>query len=196
MKYTRDWNHSFIKNIKQLKLSNLNLCLEIGCFEGKTTNYIVDNILSHDGKIVCIDPLENTYLVDNLNAKDELSNKYWNCFNQQYNRFIENTKHNFEKIELYRELSSSALTKLTLEYKNKFDFIYVDGDHREQGVYLDGLLSLELCKTGGIILFDDYLWKDCHDIEETKKGIDRFLTDCQNNIQILISNYQIAVEKL
>jgi predicted O-methyltransferase YrrM len=196
MKYTRNWTDCFINNTKKLKLANLSLCLEIGCFEGKTTNYIVDNMLSDSGEIICVDPLEDTYLVDNLNADDELNNKHWNCFHNQYDRFIENTKLNFKKIKLHRELSSVALPKLALEYKNKFDFVYVDGDHREGGVYSDGLMSLELCKTGGIILFDDYLWKDCIGIQTAKKGIDRLLSENTYNIQIVISNYQLAIKKI
>ena len=197
MKYTHNWNGAFINNVKQLKLNNLDLCLEIGCFEGLTTNYIIDNMISNSGKIICVDPLEDKYLVDNLTPIDEINNsKHWSYFYQQYDRFIENTKLNFKKIELYRELSSTALPKLNFEYKNKLDFIYVDGDHREQGVYLDGLMAFDLCKTGGIILFDDYLWADCDNIQVTKKGIDRFLTEYQNNIQVMFVNYQVGIKKL
>lgn len=197
MEYTHNWNQAFVTNVKKLNLMSLNLCLEIGVFEGKTTNYIIDNMLTDIGKLICVDPLQNSYLIENLTPNDELNNiKYRNCFKQQYDRFIKNTEPNFKKIELYRELSSTALPKLALKYKNQLDFIYVDGDHREQGVYLDGLMALELTKPGGIILFDDYLWEDCSGIQTAKKGIDRFLNNHQNNIQILISNYQLAIKKL
>ena len=196
MKYTHLWNGAFVSNIQHLSLNNKALCLEIGCFEGLTTNYIVDNMLSMSGKLVCVDPLEDTYLVDDLTTTDILNNKNeWGYFQQQYERFIDNTKHNSEKIDLYRERSSTALPRLLHKYKEAFDFIYVDGDHREHGVYLDGTLSFDLCKQGGIILFDDYLWADCHGEQVTKKGIDRFLTEYEDRIQIVINNYQLAIIK-
>ena len=42
-KYTKKWNAAFIQSTNQI--NEKNLCLEIGCFEGLTSNYIVDNIL-------------------------------------------------------------------------------------------------------------------------------------------------------
>jgi hypothetical protein len=64
MTYTREWNHEFVKNTKSINLNNQNLCLEIGSFEGLTSNYIVDNILSANGKLICVDPLTDNYLVE------------------------------------------------------------------------------------------------------------------------------------
>ena len=63
-----NWNSHFKKNTKNI--SNCNLCLEIGAFEGLTSNYIVDNLLSKEGKLICLDLLENQYLVDMFSSLD------------------------------------------------------------------------------------------------------------------------------
>ena len=47
MEYTYDWNNEFKKNTSGI--NNLSLCLEIGCFEGLTSNYIIDNMLNENG---------------------------------------------------------------------------------------------------------------------------------------------------
>ena len=51
--------------------------------------------------------------------------------------------------------SQNELKKLN---KNYYDFIYIDGDHTNEGVFIDSVLSFPLLKNGGIIIFDDYLW--------------------------------------
>jgi|688.fasta_scaffold544033_2 predicted O-methyltransferase YrrM len=198
MSYTRNWNQEFVNNTNQIKLKNQKLCLEIGSFEGLTSNYIVDNILSDDGKLICIDPLTDTYLVENLSENDiEHNNNGWKYFNGQYDRFIENTKNNLEskKIELYRELSSEALPKLKEKYKDKFDFIYIDGDHRDFAVYFDAVNSFEICKPNGYILFDDYLWEDYSNHKITKDGIDRFINEYSDKLDVVINAYQVMIRK-
>jgi hypothetical protein len=67
--YTEKWNGGFIKNTN-IFVKNIDLCLEIGCFEGMTSNYIVDNILTENGKLICVDPLTDIYLNDNLRDVD------------------------------------------------------------------------------------------------------------------------------
>ena len=49
----------------------------------------------------------------------------------------------------------SRLRKLPLD---SFDVVYVDGSHTADDVLADAILSWGLLKTGGIVIFDDYLW--------------------------------------
>jgi len=77
-------------------------------------------------------------------------------------------------IKLARELSSmqidvqvlacrsdDALTRLIADgYRDKFDFIYIDGSHQAPDVLADAVLSSVLIRKGGIIVFDDYFWRD------------------------------------
>jgi FkbM family methyltransferase len=175
--FTQDWNGEFKKNTVGIKAD---FALEVGCFEGLTTNYICENLLNSGGRIVCIDPLTDEYLPGHEDNA---------MFVGQYERFTRNTcKY---PVELIREKSIDAYPKIK-DYR--FDFIYIDGDHTENAtenaVFLDALNCFTLCKVGGYILFDDYEWR-----EETKRGIDRFLSVYQHKIEVVIKGYQVLVLK-
>jgi len=188
--YTKNWNQEFVKNTENIR--NMNFCLEIGCFEGLTSNYIVDKMLSKDGKLICIDPLTDVYLNDNLSIEDENKNKTeFFYFKNQYDRFINNTQEslNSKKIELIRDLSINVFEELIKKYEEKFDFIYIDGDHRPEQVYIDAVNSFQICKSNGFILFDDYLWG------KTGVGINKFMKEYEGKYILLIKNYQVLIKK-
>lgn len=195
--YTKDWNHWFILNTRGI--NNLDLCLEIGCFEGATSNYIVENLLSPSGKLVCVDPLKDSYLVEDLDEEDERSNsEEFHFFKDQKSRFFENTQdlRNSGKIILHEKSSFLFYEDSSSEYLNSFDFIYIDGDHRPDSVYKDGIKCFDLCKEGGLILFDDYEWRSDVERKSTKSGIDRFLEEYNGRYREIKKNYQILIEKI
>jgi hypothetical protein len=199
MAYTRDWNNEFVNTAKKLNLNNLDLCLEIGCFEGLTSNFIVKNILSEKGQLICVDPLTDQYLNIDLREIDiKLNQSDWLYFKNQYERFIENTKDSIElnKIKLYRNISTDIFPELIKEYENKFDLIYVDGDHRATYVYLDAINSFKLCKSGGIIIFDDYTYGDFLGDEKTSIGVDKFLNEYSGKYTTESSGYQYIIKKI
>lgn len=176
--FTQDWNNEFKKNTKGLKFD---FALEIGCFEGLTTNYICDNLLSKEGRIICVDPLPDDHNTLPFGEDNKI-------FEGQFTRFCRNTDG--RPVELVRKPSRLALTDS--DFKNyRFDFIYVDGDHRDEAVYKDGVLSFRVLKVGGLMLFDDYEWRS-----ETKNGIDRFLRDYDPYLEVVVRGYQIMIKKL
>lgn len=190
--YTQNWVGNFINNTKFLE-NKISLCLEIGCFEGLTSNYIVENLLIESGKLICVDPLTDVYYNDDLTDEIiDLNKNQFSCFSNQYERFINNTKEHIDsnKIELIRELSKNVFTKLIKKYKNKFDLIYIDGDHRLESVYLDGFNSFELCSLNGYILFDDYEWDECG------MGIDKFLHEFNGKYHLLYKKEQVLIQKI
>lgn len=172
--FTQDWNREFKENTKGLE--RITFALEIGCFEGLTTNYICDNLLKPEGRIVCIDPLTDEYLPGHEDNA---------LFVGQYNRFIRNTKD--KPVELIRKKSEDAYEDIK-DYL--FDFIYIDGDHREKAVYNDGCFCFEHLRSGGHLLFDDYQWRN-----ETKRGIDRFLKDHEGRFELVVKGYQVMIKK-
>lgn len=173
--FTQDWNNEFKKNTKGIKCD---FALEIGAFEGLTSRYICDNLLRPNSRMICIDPLTDEYLPGHEDN---------NLFVGQYDRFIRNTKG--YPIELLRMTSDEAFAnEVFLHYR--FDFIYIDGDHREKSVYKDGVNAFLVCKVGGHILFDDYEWR-----EETKNGIDRFLNEYKGLYELVIKDYQVMIRK-
>ena len=198
--YTHDWSNGFIHNTRFLTESKIGLCLEIGCFEGRVSNYIADNLLSENGKLICLDPLTDQYLNGDLSESEkDINAKEWSYFNNQYDRFINNvSEHLGNKIEHVRNLSEAAFPELIKEYEGKFDLIYIDGDHRAQPVYIDAINSFRLCKSGGHILFDDYLWTlgNGNPDDEPKKGIDMFLDEYRGKYEIVEMGYQVMIKKI
>jgi FkbM family methyltransferase len=172
--YTQLWNNEFKKNTANFH-KKFEMVLEIGCFEGLTTNYICDNLLKDGGRMICIDPLTDEYLPGHEDNA---------MFVGQYDRFMRNTEG--QPVELIRKKSSEVLP-LIRDYR--FGLIFVDGDHSEQAVYNDGVMAIQVCRLNGYILFDDYGWR-----EETKAGIDRFLKEFAPWIKVITKEYQVLVK--
>ena len=94
------------------------------------------------------------------------------------------------KIIIKKGLSKEILLELHSEY----DFIYIDGDHSEAAVWVDAILSFNILKINGIIIFDDYEWNT--DDKSPKKAIDRFIQEYNSKIKILFINGQVGVQKI
>jgi predicted O-methyltransferase YrrM len=190
LSYTQYWNNEFIQNTKFIKRNSLEIVLEIGCFEGLTSNYIADNLLSKRGRLYCADPLEDRYLVENLDEHATFLNNSIDYMNGQYDRFIENTSQQ-TKIRLIRSKSDEAWAQLT---GWQFDLIYIDGDHRPEQVYKDAVNALNHVKHHGFILFDDYLWKT--ENFAVRDGVDRFFKDHYRRIEELFCNSQLMIRRI
>jgi len=182
--FTEDWNYEFRKNTLGMKC---NFALEIGCFEGLTTCYICDFMLNPGGRVICIDPLEEKYLTEDLDEEAETMNKDFTMFKGQYDRFIRNTKN--KPVELKRDTSITVFNGPGFN-EFRFDFIYIDGDHREKQIFKDACNSWEVLKEGGHILFDDYGWRD-----ETKRGINKFLKRYGGLLTVKVKDYQVLIMK-
>jgi predicted O-methyltransferase YrrM len=57
-------------------------------------------------------------------------------------------------IEFYEELSALCLPRL-IEQKRSFDFVFIDGDHRYDGLFVDLVLVDKLLVPGGVVAVDD-----------------------------------------
>jgi len=61
-------------------------------------------------------------------------------------------------IEFHEALSEIALPKM-VEAQRLFDFVFIDGNHQFDGVFLDLVYANRLLKPGGVMAFDDS-WSD------------------------------------
>lgn len=77
-----------------------------------------------------------------------------------------------------------------------YDILYIDGSHLASDVLQDAVISWGLVKLGGIIIFDDYdfIFAD-NPAENTKVGIDTFITTYSQKINLIHQGYQVIVEK-
>ena len=166
--------------------------LEIGSCEGQSTLWFITEILTHPtSSITCIDPhTEQGDWYNNPNNEHRLQTE-----KTTYELFKSNIldKHE-DKVVYYRAKSYDILPSLT----DKFDVIYVDGNHTFPSVYWDGRYSISLLKTGGIIMFDDYWENDNNEMyravcELKKEGTITNAT-VHNNEAVLIMSLSSSAE--
>lgn len=190
--FTKKWfesnniKNSFDKLKNHIDInSNLTL-IEIGCFEGLSTCYFLNNfLLNKNSKIYCIDTFKGSI----EHSKEEKDNLY--------KRFVNNIKinNNQNKVIIKRGNSFDKLCELNIE-NIKADIIYIDGSHIACDVLADAVLSWKCCKIGGYIIFDDYLWGD-KVLNMPKIAIDSFVNIYNDKISLVRgwTSYQFIIRK-
>ena len=158
--------------------------LEIGSFEGMSTIWMLENILTEEkSQIFCIDAWAE-----------------WT--GDAFVRFVSNISKTGlkDKVHIVKGDSSEELRMFPNKY---FDFIYVDGNHDEKAVIKDAIGSFRILKKGGIIAFDDYLLGIRYPNSpgskamngSTKRAIDYFLDVFQDEIEVIYKDYQVWIKK-
>jgi len=193
--FTADWFSNGLINFEYVKQQMGTLpqsILEIGCHEGRSTCWMLENFLANNGTITCIDPFANDPLSAFRNDRPP------------ENRIIEqifchNTglaKSADQTIRLMPTLSFYALADLIVEGQ-QFDFVYVDGSHSADAVLADAVMAFGLLKNNGYMIFDDYLWKEAADsLDRPKMSIDAFVNMFQKHIEVKMINYQYVIQKV
>ena len=183
--------------------------LEIGSFEGRSTLWLLENILTApDSRIDCIDLFEHSRIYGDYPA-----------------RFRANTQPWCERIRILSGPSFEMLKQVDGPY----DIVYIDGWHSAFGALADGVMAWPLLKVGGVMIFDDYLWiplkygpirrpnrfmrllakaRGKHwrrvsaeaaisriPTETPKLGIDGLLRTLEGHYQLLGDDYQLAIRK-
>jgi hypothetical protein len=83
-------------------------------------------------------------------------------------------------------------------HRGSFDFIYVDGSHQAADVLTDLVFAFDLCRKGGVILCDDYLWGlEQNPLLAPKIAIDAFVNCYATKVAPLIGVpiYQLGSAK-
>lgn len=105
------------------------------------------------------------------------------------NNFDINTKNiNIKKFKMF----SSDFFK---NYQFFFDIIYVDGSHKADDVFFDGVNSFKSLKKGGIIFFDDFIGGIINK-SSPMFGIKKFLNIYNHSLEIVFINEQIGFKKI
>ncbi len=186
--FTQDWfspNIPYWENILKKNFGgrpNLNF-LEIGSFEGRSTCWTFENVLTHEtSRLTCIDPFTGSVEHVNLDLSDLRS------------RFDNNTQEWADKLRIIQKTSIAALPEL-LASGEKFDSIYVDGSHRASDVLFDAVNCFELLKVGGVMIFDDYLGGKLVTDDDVKPAVDAFIFAYQSKVNVFNVAYQLWLQK-
>lgn len=200
-KANEDW---FSHNIPALNaiLNNFKpqRILEIGSYQGRSTCHFIEHSIQQHGsmEMYCVDTWQGG--VEHIGRHDMSEAEM--MFN--HNMDLAATRHPKAKIHKIKGLSHDMLIKLLAEGKQGyFDFVYVDGSHEAPDVLLDALLAHKLCRVGGIIAFDDYLWSPKPNTEQdhyllVKPAVDHYVNTFQRKVHVLqmLPLFQLYVQKL
>lgn len=79
-----------------------------------------------------------------------------------------------------------------------FDLVYVDGSHRALDVLVDAALSWPLVRPGGVVVFDDYLWRMLGDdpLDRPGPAIDAFVALVSGHADLVARDRQVVLRKL
>jgi len=167
--------------------------VEIGCYEGRATLWILKNLLQHaDSRIHCIDTFTGG------NDKSPYQTR------GLFERFTDNIRESGDeaKVIVHQDLSWRPLVKL-IGAGTQADFVYVDGSHLAPDVLEDAVLSYRLLRVGGVMICDDYLWsmeKPGQDdiLNSPKLAIDAFTNLYRRKMAILAYQklYQLVLRKI
>lgn len=190
-KFTQDWFHWAPEIWQQLTptLPGRKRFLELGAFEGRSTAWIVENMLEDDGTLISVDTWEGAE--DHVKmelAMPAVENNYdhnLNLLRQQYPQ---------RAVLKFKTTSYEALTKLA--GGPQFDFIYIDASHTAPDVLMDACVAWPLLKDEGVMVFDDYLWGEQRDVlHRPKLAVDAFVNIFAEHLKPMHTGYQYIVRK-
>jgi hypothetical protein len=174
--------------------------LEIGSWEGRSTIYFLDQvILNEKSTITCVDSwLKYSQDENSLNSYSDEDAHGWQWMDPKdaEKNFLHNIKESGreESVNIMKGFSSEKLPELILKNK-KYDIIYIDGNHVAASVLTDAVMSWPLLKVGGLIIFDDYKWKQDGGLYSPKLAIDSFEKIFSDYLEVHLNSYVKAFIK-
>lgn len=111
--------------------NNLKETMEIGFAFAKSASHIM---AASESRHIAIDPFQDNYKSYGLKNLEKLNLR--------------------DKLTFYPDFSHNVLPKFALD-KHEFDFIFIDGDHKFDGIFVDFYYSDLVLKKNGYVLFHD-----------------------------------------
>ncbi len=134
---------------------------EIGTFEGDSAEWFLDNVIT--------DPTSKFHAIDPFTGSIE--HRVGNINTSRLEETARAKLARFSNVEIHKGYSQDVLRS----FKDKLDFIYVDGAHDARSVLRDAVLAFDLLKPGGVMIFDDYSWSVFpNELDRPKGAVDAF----------------------
>lgn len=165
----------FIENKKDKKI------LEIGSYEGLSSCFFLDYYAK--SYLVCVDPF--------IEPNEEYYNQNFSITEKNFDYNLKKYSSRFKKIRLKSE---DFFKDLPIE--EKFDIIFIDGEHNADVVYFDAINSWKHLKKGGYLIFDDFF---CDEFKNKNNnpiiGIKKFTEKC-SDFKIVALYSQLILKKI
>lgn len=184
-KFTAAWHNNAAENWARVLKSYAGKpdlsYLEIGVFEGRSIIWMLENVLTHESSRVTA--------IDVFMADD---------YEQTFDANVVATGVP-ERITKLKGPSRQELRRIS---GAQFDVIYIDGSHTAADVLADAVLSWDLLKADGLMIFDDYGWNGrpkggVLPMElRPRVAVDMFLTAHRSELELVHRGYQVMVRKV
>jgi len=186
--FTKDWFSwsppVWQQVFKQLEAENI---LEIGCFEGRATTWLIENVDCE--KIICIDTFDG-----GEEHTEEMMKGVFDRWQSNVKIALDKSAFNPD-VQIIQEDSYNGLITLWKGF-GSFDFIYVDGSHVARDVLTDACLAWPMLNLGGVMCFDDYGWGEpIPGTRKPKLAIDAFVDIFQEELEVIHKGYQLLVQR-
>lgn len=154
--------------------------LEVGVFEGRSVVWMLENVLT--------DPSTRVTAIDIF--PEDLKQTFLSNMDRSGRRNHVTTVEGLSQQQL-RKLPSASI-----------DIAYIDGSHTAADVLADAVLTWELIRPGGVVIFDDFLWvgrgggKLLPAELRPALGVAAFMATYRDEITVLHRDYQVVLQKV
>ena len=153
--------------------------LVLGGYEGLSSVWLSNNLLQHDDSYMQV--------ISQFRGTSEHKAGQWPHPNMEevcrYNTYFSKYYFKINIVPVYAD--NDLLSQAAADPEVRFDVIYVDGNHEYKDVLHDGILSWNLLKSGGVMIFDDG--------ELVKSAVDNIINAV--NCTVLCKGDIIALQK-
>lgn len=166
--------------------------LEIGAYEGRSTLWYLDHILTGPGShLTTVDHWRGSA----ENDPEEMTAVY-DRFCRNTGRYVAEGRLTVVSAESQVFLASRIAARGQGDEVCGYHIIYLDGSHAAPDVLSDSVMSWSLLEPGGVLIVDDYLWTGMATEQDRPRfAVDSFLACFLGQYDEVYRGYQMIVRK-
>jgi len=154
--YFDEWKEDLLDFFNKINVNIINKnvenvhVLEFGCYQGKTSIWFLENILTHESSSLTV---VDTFLGSTTQTPTQ-------CMHLQQ-LFTHNITPFVNKVHVYKEsvydFYKNVCCANNSVYMNKYDYIFIDTEINNKDALTNAIYAKDLVKCGGFIIFPHYL---------------------------------------